>query len=124
MPKRPSSSQVFKRFIRCLAIVTGLCTLALSEPAHAAWPPPLPLGLESLYADINQGEFKVADQMLADVWPARGFQPVYLPRPLTWTEDPYHDAYWRFMFYSLRYTSNLLWAYGNSGNQAYLDRLG
>jgi hypothetical protein len=124
MPKRQSFSQAFRPFIRCLTIVVGLTiTLECGEPAHAAWPLPLPLGLESLYADINQGEFKVADQMRADLWPARGYPPVYLPRPLTWTEDPYHDAYWRFMFYSLRYTSNLLWAFGNSGNQAYLDRL-
>jgi hypothetical protein len=76
-----------------------------------------------MYADLNQGNLVVADQMLDDYWPARGHPPAYLPRPLTWTEDPYNDSFWRFMFYSLRYTSNLLWAFGTTGQPEYRDRL-
>ncbi|HJS57664.1 MAG TPA: alginate lyase family protein [Vicinamibacteria bacterium] len=112
------------RRVRAVAMaVAALVSMLAGSATRAAWPEPLPFGRESMYADINQGELAVADQMLADYWPARGHPPAYLPRPLTWTEDPYNDAFWRFMFYSLRYTSNLLWAYRTSGNPAYLDRL-
>lgn len=96
---------------------------ALTAPARAAWPVPLPLGRESMYADLNQGDLVTADAMLRDVWPARGHAPVQLAWPLTWTEDPYGDAYWRFMFYGLRYTANLLWAYGATGDERYADKL-
>lgn len=96
---------------------------APSAWSWSSWPTPLPLGQESMYADINQGELAVADRMLEDYWPVRGKEPVYLPRPLTWTEDPYNDGFWRFMFSSLRYTSHLLWAYETTGETKYLDRL-
>jgi len=76
-----------------------------------------------MYADLNQGNLVLADRMLDDYWPARGHPPPFLPRPLTWSEDPYNDSYWRFMFYSLRYTSNLLWAFGTTGQPEYRDRL-
>jgi hypothetical protein len=101
-----------------------LAALAATGAARGAqWPEPLPLGRESMYADLNQGTIADADRLLDDTWPARGHPPVRLGWPLTWTEDPYRDAYWRFMFYSLRYTSHLLWAYGTTGDRRYLDKL-
>lgn len=107
------------RYTAALAVLF----LALSQSVHAAWPTPLPLGKESLYADVNQGDLPTADGILNDDWPARGHPPAHLPRPLSWTEDPYDDAFWRFMFYGLRYTSNLLWAWETTGQAAYRDRL-
>jgi hypothetical protein len=107
-----------------IAFIASLELLALlTLPAEAAWPTPLPFGRESMYADLNQGNLALADRMLDDYWPARGHPPAYLPRPITWTEDPYNDSLWRFMFYSLRYTSNLLWAFGTTGQPEYRDRL-
>jgi hypothetical protein len=107
-----------------LLLLGLLVGLAPSGDARAAmWPKPLALGPESIYADLNQGTIPEADRLLRDVWPARGHPPVHLAWPLTWTEDPYSDAYWRFMFYGLRYTSNLLWAYGTTDDQRYLDKL-
>ncbi|MCS6915306.1 MAG: heparinase II/III family protein, partial [Myxococcota bacterium] len=61
--------------------------------------------------------------LLSDLWDlGPRFPPVRI-RPLTWTEDPFSDSYWRFLFYSLRPTSNLLWAYYASGETRYRDKL-
>lgn len=88
--------------------------------ARAGWPD----GKELIYGWLDQGELAVADEMLEDRW---DLGPRY-PGPstlgsLTWTEDPYRDAYWRFLFYSLRPTRHLLWAYETTGDRRYLDKL-
>jgi len=123
-PREHQERETSKGRARIVASVASFALpFLLRVPAEAAWPTPLPLGRESMYADLNQGNLVLADQMLDDYWPARGHPPAYLPRPLTWTEDPYNDSFWRFMFYSLRYTSNLLWAFGTTGQPEDLDRL-
>ncbi len=104
-------------------VLSGVVASVLAPVARAAWPVPLPLGRESAFADLNQGDVPTANGILNDDWPARGHPPAHLPRPLTWTEDPYDDAFWRFMFYGLRYTSNLLWAWQTTGEIRYRDRL-
>jgi hypothetical protein len=84
---------------------------------------PLPLGKESIYALVNEGALERADELLQDVWDiGPRSKPVYL-NPITWTEDPYQDHYWRLLFYSLRPTSNLLWAYYTTGDVRYRDKL-
>jgi hypothetical protein len=93
---------------------------AIAKPAPGQ---PLPLGKESMFASINEGDLPTADGILNDVWPARGFPPAKLPSSLTWTEDPYKDAFWRFMFYGLQYTSHLLWAYFATGDDRYQGKL-
>ncbi len=50
------------------------------------------------------------------------FNPVYVG-DISWQEDPYHEKYWRFIFYSLRPLSNLVEAYNATGNQAYMERI-
>ena len=92
--------------------------------AHAAWPTPIALGSEGIYSEFNEGDLATADNLLNDVWPARPpLRPVDLDWPLSWTEDPYGDAYWRFYFYSLRPTSSLLWAYATTRDERYYRRL-
>jgi hypothetical protein len=92
--------------------------------AQAAWPTPIALGKEAMYSEFNEGDLRTADDLLDDVWPARPpLAPVHLARPLTWTEDPYGDAYWRFYFYALRPTSSLLWAYATTRDERYYRRL-
>lgn len=86
-------------------------------------PPPLPLGKESAFVDLNEGNVAVADNLLDDVWPARGFPLVNLGWPLTWTEDPYRDTYWRFYHYGLRPLGDLLYAWQTTGDVRYRDKL-
>jgi hypothetical protein len=99
-----------------LACNAGACVTSV-------WAQPLETGVESVYTSLNQGDLATAEGMLNNVWPARGHDPVMIDWPLTWTEDPYNDAYWRFMFYGLQYTPNLLWAYATSNRPEFLQRL-
>ncbi len=67
---------------------------------------------------------KRADEALADTWDiGPRAKPAYIAPPITWKEDPYSDKYWRFIFYSLRPTTNLLYAYYVSGDTRYRDKL-
>src|SRR5262249_4491767 len=118
--------------------------LALSAPVRVAVDPPsdasatLDLGPESMYTLLNQGSIKIANELLQNLWDlgARS-DPKYLDpndyldpanqgpdRPrLIWEQDPYNDPYWRLLFYSLRPSVNLLWAYYTVGDTAYRDKL-
>jgi hypothetical protein len=88
-----------------------------------AYPAPLPFGKESMYAEFNQGDAATAANLLDDVWPARGHPLPRLGWPLTWKEDPYGDAYWRFYHYSLRPLSSLLYQWQTTRQAAYRDKL-
>jgi Heparinase II/III-like protein/Heparinase II/III N-terminus len=90
----------------------------VTEPASA-----LPLGRESMYRILNVGNLRAADRLLDDVWALPRHRPVRLQWPLAWTEDPFQEPYWRFLFYSLRPTSDLLWAYYTTGDTRYRDKL-
>jgi hypothetical protein len=84
----------------------------------------LPRGRESIYKVLNLGEIGAAEKLLEDVWDLGDrSEPAYLKPPLTWTEDPYNDSYWRFLFYSLRPTVNLLWAFRTTGDVRYRNKL-
>jgi hypothetical protein len=83
----------------------------------------LPLGEESIYALLNEGSLAKADKLLRDVWVIPRFPDTHLSVPLNWREDPFHQSYWRFLFYSLRPTSNLLWAYETTHDTRYRDKL-
>ncbi len=83
----------------------------------------LPEGIESMYELFNTGSWESADRLLQDDWTVPRFAPAHLATPLTWHEDPYHEQYWRFIFYSLRPTNSLLWAYYRSGKSQYRDKL-
>ena len=87
------------------------------------YPTPLSFGEESMYAELNEGEEATAQDLLENVWPARGFPLPYLSWPLTWEEDPYHEAYWEFYFYGLRPEATLLYEWETTGRAAYLEKL-
>ena len=89
----------------------------------ASYPTPLPGGRESMYAELNEGEEATAQDLLGNVWPARGYPLPYLQWPLTWQEDPYHEAYWEFYFYGLRPEATLLYEWQSTGNAADLEKL-
>jgi hypothetical protein len=87
------------------------------------YPTPLPFGEESMYAELNEGEEATAQDLLENVWPARGYPLPHLEWPLTWQEDPYHEAYWEFYFYGLRPEATLLYEWQTTGRAAYLEKL-
>jgi hypothetical protein len=88
-----------------------------------SYPTPLPLGEESVYAEMDEGEEATAQDLLGNVWPARGYPLPYLEWPLTWEEDPYHEAYWEFYFYGLRPEATLLYEWETTANTAYREKL-
>lgn len=76
-----------------------------------------------MYDLVDTGTLSAANDLLNNVWDVPRYAPVTLPTPLTWSEDPYQQTYWRFLFYSLRPTSNLLWAYYTTRQSEYLTKL-
>ena len=103
-----------------------------AEPTAVLKPPPelvsstqqpLALGRESAYELFNRGDLSAAEDLVHDVWQLPRFAPAALPTPLSWHEDPYKQKYWRFVFYSLRPTSNLLFAYYRTGEVKYRTKL-
>jgi heparinase II/III-like protein/concanavalin A-like lectin/glucanase superfamily protein len=96
-------------------------TVHVSNPT--LHPTPLPFGEESAYAELNEGEEASARDLLGDVWPARGYPLPYLAWPLTWQEDPYHEAFWEFYFYGLRPEATLLYEWERTGYAPYLEKL-
>jgi len=86
-------------------------------------PVPLGLGEESAYAEMNEGDEATARNLLGDVWPARGLPLPYLQWPLSWQEDPYHEAYWEFYFYGFRPEAALLYEWEQTGYAPYLEKL-
>lgn len=97
--------------------------VAVTVQNTAVASPPLPLGRESVFADLNEGHVAVAENLLDDVWPARGFPLANLGWPLSWNEDPYGDTFWRFYHYGLRPLGDLLYAWQTTGDTRYRDKL-
>lgn len=106
----------------CL-LASALHLSACSAPLNPAGPAERGPELEAIYHEMNLGNVKVADGIMRDLWPARGFPDAKLPSKLTWTEDPYDDAYFRFMFYSLRHLEHLVFAYMRTNDGKYLEKL-
>ena len=101
--------------------VTASATVSVSN--KTVYATPLPFGEESMYAQFNEGDPATANNLLDNVWPARGYALPYLAWPLTWTEDPYNDAFWRFYYYGMQPLPTLLYEWKTTGNTAYLDKL-
>ncbi|MBZ4422472.1 alginate lyase family protein [Myxococcus sp. RHSTA-1-4] len=80
-------------------------------------------GKEVAYLWLDEGDLESANLILEDTWPVPRFDPVHLPPPLTWTEDPYGEKFWRYIFYGLRPTAHLLWAFRETGERRYRDKL-
>lgn len=81
------------------------------------------MGREVVYSSTDQGSLPAANDLLQNVWDVPRYAPVRLPESPTWSEDPYSVNYWRFEFYSLRPTLNLLYAFRTTGRPAYAQRL-
>ena len=101
----------------------AVTTIAVRVSNPTVYPTPLPFGKESMYAEFNEGDVSTADNLLDNVWPSRGFPLAHLGWPLTWREDPYNDAFWRFFYYGLRPEASLLYQCQSTGAARYCDRL-
>lgn len=80
-------------------------------------------GRESIYVNSEEGTVAAADALLRNQVEVARYAPVSFPSLPTWSEDPYHAGYWRFEFYALRPTLNLLYAFRTTGNPAYARQL-
>ncbi|MDP3792913.1 MAG: heparinase II/III family protein [bacterium] len=77
---------------------------------------------EVIYSNMNNLDIAVANNFLEDIYVIERSNPVKI-KPLTWEEDPYQDKYWRFVYYSLRQTSHLLYAWVETGDERYYNKL-
>ncbi len=101
--------------------VSTQLTVHVSNPT--LHPVPLAFGKESMYALFNEGELATANNLLDNVWPARGYPLPHLEWPLTWTENPYNDAFWVFFYYGMQPLPTLLYEYETTHQTAYLNKL-
>ena len=80
-------------------------------------------GKESIYSSTDQGNIAAANALLHNQVDLPRYRPVQLPSLPTWSENSYSAPYWRFEFYSLRPTLNLLYAYRTTGKVVYAKQL-
>ena len=80
-------------------------------------------GQETLFDFLEEGHVETADSLLDNWIPISRFEPIKVEGSLTWEEDPYQEPYWRFQFYSLRFTSSLLYAAKETEDPKYYDKL-
>lgn len=62
-----------------------------------------------------------ADDLVAGLVDVGPFGPIQLGLDLTWTEDPYEDANWRFRLHSMRWVKALSQTYRATGDEKYLN---
>lgn len=79
-------------------------------------------GQEIIYSYIDEGDIKIADQILENKYTISRFKPVTITNP-TWTENSYDDIYWRFNYYNLEPVRNLLYAWEKTNNPVYKNKL-
>lgn len=67
-------------------------------------------GLENIYAFLREGEVEWGERMLENCWTLSTRQPeiCFNGTIPTWTENPFDEPFWRFLFYSLRPMRHLL----------------
>jgi hypothetical protein len=80
-------------------------------------------GIESIYARESRGRRKAADDLLRNEFDISRYSPVKLTGLPTWSENPYSASYWRYQFYSLQPTLDLLYAFRTSGKSLYAQKL-
>ena len=105
-----------------ITLVTASCGMISTDtldPPSEPWPERRAM----VYPWLAEGEAATADLIRSGVWDLPRFNPVELPFPPTWTEDPYGENYWRFVFYGLRPLRHLMAAYDQTGDIAYLETL-
>jgi hypothetical protein len=92
------------------------------EAIYASYPL-VGAGVESIYASSDAGSVAMADDLLRDRFDMPRYPPAQFSSLPTWSENPYDTPYWRFEFYSLRPSLNLLYAYRTTGKLVYAKQL-
>lgn len=98
-----------------LALVTSLAATSWQDRLAEASP------TQCVDRYISPTLTQDADAILQGVIDVGVFGPVELGTNLTWTEDPFDDANWRFRLHSMRWPEALLESYLATGDPAYLD---
>jgi hypothetical protein len=80
-------------------------------------------GRESIYASTDEGSISAANDLLRNQYDVPRYPSLKLSGLPTWSENAYSANYWRFEFYSLRPSMNLLYAFEQTGNTAYAQKL-
>lgn len=84
--------------------------------------PKHPNGREIVYNFLDEGDIVTADKYLKNEIVIDRYEPVTID-DITWEENPYDGKYWGFVFYSLRETRHLLYAYRQTGKIEYRNKL-
>jgi hypothetical protein len=80
-------------------------------------------GRESIYSSTDEGSIRAANDLLRDKFDLPRYPPIRFPSLPTWSENPHNAQYWRFEFYSLRPSLNLLYAFRTTGEVTYARQL-
>ena len=73
---------------------------------------------------LNRGSIEIANKMLDNCWTLPRFDEVCFEGEFpTWTENPYDENYWIFVFYSLRPLRHLIYAWEETRNDTYKEHL-
>lgn len=80
-------------------------------------------GREVIYDFLDTGNLETARKCMNGWFYVERFQPVRLGFPPAWEEDPYQERYWRFIFYGLRPTRDLLHAFRATSDPLYARKL-
>ncbi|HWI75200.1 MAG TPA: alginate lyase family protein, partial [Baekduia sp.] len=114
-----------RRYLSRIEIVGKTSTQGLLDRLGAAKPlTPVqpPSGKETVFDFLDVGSVARADLLLKDQFQLPRYKPVTIHH-ITWEEDPYREVYWRFNFYGLQPTVDLLWAWRATGEVKYYDKL-
>ncbi len=80
-------------------------------------------GKAHVYASTRSGSAEAGAALLNGLVSVDRYRPVAIGLHPTWSEDPYHSNYWRFNYYALRPTEDLLSAFLSSGDAKYARAL-
>jgi peptidoglycan/xylan/chitin deacetylase (PgdA/CDA1 family) len=80
-------------------------------------------GPEVVYNFLDQGNLEAADLMLDDIYRVERYKDAKIASPIDWRIDPYHEEYWRFLFYSLQPSRHLMSAWQKTGNEVYKNKM-
>ncbi|HWI71826.1 MAG TPA: polysaccharide deacetylase family protein, partial [Baekduia sp.] len=99
-----------RRYLSRIEIVGKTSTQGLLDRLGAAKPlTPVqpPSGKETVFDFLDVGSVARADLLLKDQFQLPRYKAVTIHH-ITWEEDPYREVYWRFNFYGLQPTVDLL----------------
>ncbi len=79
-------------------------------------------GKEQIYEFFSEGDIESANQILANNIPLERYGYTKVSDPMSWTEDPLGDRYWRFLFYGFRPVQHLFFAFDQTNEKKYLKK--